>query len=220
MCSGVTVPRMVECCVLRKADFEKKKSCLTKDFRTRSKGGPPSQPGYFSARHYPKIVHPPPSGPLPREGLYASASLVRPARLPSVVPHRRPEVHRRFGRVRYSIRRLRSTPLDRRSRRSGDAAWYRGGDVAPFWCGFAHFHVNLCFCDGVSGRRGSVRMSSGHLVGRRIQPRFNLVAVRIRRGDGELGALVDLSADRTRFDRRPAAGTSERRSCRSSAASP
>jgi hypothetical protein len=36
-------------------------------------------------------------------------------------------------------------------------------------------------------------MSSGHLVGRRIQPRFNLVVVLRRHGDGELGALADVS---------------------------
>jgi hypothetical protein len=49
-------------------------------------------------------------------------------------------------------------------------------------------------------------MSSGHLVGRRIQPRFNLVVVLRRRGDGELGALVDVSVDRTRSDRNPTVG--------------
>jgi hypothetical protein len=46
-------------------------------------------------------------------------------------------------------------------------------------------------------------MSSGHLVGRRIQPRFNLVVVLRRHGDGELGALVDVSVERTRADRSP-----------------
>ena len=44
-------------------------------------------------------------------------------------------------------------------------------------------------------------MSSGHLVGRRIQPRFNLVVVLSWHGDGEQGALVDVSVDRTRSDR-------------------
>jgi hypothetical protein len=39
-------------------------------------------------------------------------------------------------------------------------------------------------------------MSSGHLVGRRIQPRFNLVVVLRRHDDEELGALVDVSEDR------------------------
>ena len=63
-------------------------------------------------------------------------------------------------------------------------------------------------------------MSSGHLVGRRIQPRFNLVVVLRRHGDEELGALVDVSQDRTRSDRSPTVGASERRSCRSSAARP
>jgi hypothetical protein len=46
-------------------------------------------------------------------------------------------------------------------------------------------------------------MSSGHLVGRRIQPRFNLVVVLSRHGDGELGALVDVSVERTRAGRTP-----------------
>jgi hypothetical protein len=53
-------------------------------------------------------------------------------------------------------------------------------------------------------------MSSGHLVGRRIQPRFNLVVVLSRHGDGELGALVDVSGDRIRADRTPTVGPSER----------
>ena len=63
-------------------------------------------------------------------------------------------------------------------------------------------------------------MSSGHLVGRRIQPRFNLVVVLERHGNGELGALVDVSMDRIRSDRSPTVGTSERCSRRSSAARP
>jgi hypothetical protein len=62
-------------------------------------------------------------------------------------------------------------------------------------------------------------MSSGHLVGRRIQPRFNLVVVLSWHGNGELGALVDVSVDRARSNRRPNVGTSERRSRRSTAAS-
>jgi hypothetical protein len=53
-------------------------------------------------------------------------------------------------------------------------------------------------------------MSSGHLVGRRIQPRFTPVVVLSWHGDEELGALVDLSVDRTRADRRPAVSTSEK----------
>ena len=36
-------------------------------------------------------------------------------------------------------------------------------------------------------------MSSGHLVGRRIQPRFNLVVVLRQHGGWELGALADVS---------------------------
>jgi hypothetical protein len=52
-------------------------------------------------------------------------------------------------------------------------------------------------------------MSSGHLVGRRIQPRFNLVVVLKRHGDGELGALVDVSVDRTRSDRNPTVGAND-----------
>ena len=60
-------------------------------------------------------------------------------------------------------------------------------------------------------------MSSGHLVGRRIQPRFNLVVVLRRHGDGELGALVDVSVDRTDSDQCSAVGMSEARSCRSTA---
>ena len=52
-------------------------------------------------------------------------------------------------------------------------------------------------------------MSSGHLVGRRIQPRFNLVVVLRRHANGELGALVDVSVDRTRSDRSPTVGASE-----------
>jgi hypothetical protein len=60
-------------------------------------------------------------------------------------------------------------------------------------------------------------MSSGHLVGRRIQPRFNLVVVLSWHGDGELGALVDVSVDRTRSDRWAMVGTGEGRSSRSTA---
>ena len=167
-----------------------------------------------------KIVHPPPSGPLPREGQYASASLVRPAGLLSAVPHRRPRVHRRSGCAVHSVWRFPSALLDRRPRRLRDASWCQGGVVVPSGRGFARFSVDLCSCGAVSCRRGSIRMSSGHLVGRRIQPHFNLVVVPCRHGDGELGALVDVSVDRTRSDRSPKVGTSERRSRRSSSARP
>jgi hypothetical protein len=90
--------------------------------------------------------------------------------------------------------------LDRRNRRSLDAFWCHDGVAVPRGRSFARFRVDLVSCVAVSGRCGSFRMSSGHLVGRRIQPRFNLVVVLSWHGDEDLGALVDVSVDRTRSD--------------------